>query len=61
MNRPLQHIHFIANVGAVMHNLAITVFKKGYKLTGSDDEVFEASKAGLRNTASTFPCQGMVP
>ena len=37
-------VHFIAVGGAVMHNLAIALHKKGYKVTGSDDEIFEPSK-----------------
>ena len=41
------HIHFIAIGGAVMHNLAIALHKKGYQVTGSDDEVFEPSRGRL--------------
>ncbi len=40
-------VHFIAIGGAVMHNLAITLHKKGYSVTGSDDEIFEPSKSRL--------------
>ena len=40
-------IHFIAIGGAVMHNMAIAMFKKGYKVTGSDDEIFEPAKSRL--------------
>ena len=40
-------VHFIAIGGAVMHNLAITLHKKGYKVSGSDDEIFEPSKSRL--------------
>jgi len=40
-------VHFIAIGGAVMHNLAIALHKKGYKVTGSDDEIFEPSKSRL--------------
>jgi UDP-N-acetylmuramate: L-alanyl-gamma-D-glutamyl-meso-diaminopimelate ligase len=40
-------IHFIAIGGAVMHNLAIALHKKGYKVTGSDDEIFEPSRSRL--------------
>ncbi|MDD4150915.1 MAG: Mur ligase family protein [Bacteroidales bacterium] len=40
-------IHFIAIGGAAMHNLAIALFKKGYNVTGSDDEIFEPSKSRL--------------
>jgi UDP-N-acetylmuramate: L-alanyl-gamma-D-glutamyl-meso-diaminopimelate ligase len=40
-------IHFIAIGGAVMHNLAITLYKKGYQITGSDDEIFEPARSRL--------------
>src|SRR5437762_8565786 len=43
------HIHFIAIGGAAMHNLAIALHAKGYKITGSDDEIAEPSKTNLRN------------
>lgn len=41
------HIHFIAIGGSAMHNLAIALHKKGYTVTGSDDEIFEPSKGRL--------------
>jgi len=41
------NIHFIAIGGAAMHNLAIALHKKGYKITGSDDEIFDPSKSRL--------------
>jgi UDP-N-acetylmuramate: L-alanyl-gamma-D-glutamyl-meso-diaminopimelate ligase len=40
-------VHFIAIGGAVMHNLAIALHKKGYVVTGSDDEIVEPSKSRL--------------
>lgn len=40
-------IHFIAIGGSAMHNLAIALKRKGYDLTGSDDEIFEPSKTRL--------------
>jgi len=40
-------VHFIAVGGAVMHNLAIALHKKGYIVTGSDDEIFEPSRSRL--------------
>ena len=40
-------VHFIAIGGAVMHNLAIALHKKGYTVTGSDDEIFEPSRSRL--------------
>lgn len=41
------HIHFIAIGGSAMHNLAIALHKKGYEITGSDDEIFEPSRSHL--------------
>ncbi|HEC43389.1 MAG TPA: peptidoglycan synthetase [Bacteroides sp.] len=40
-------VHFIAIGGAVMHNLALALKQKGYKVTGSDDEIFEPSRSRL--------------
>jgi UDP-N-acetylmuramate: L-alanyl-gamma-D-glutamyl-meso-diaminopimelate ligase len=42
-------IHFIAIGGSAMHNLAIALHKKGYEITGSDDEIFEPSKSRLKS------------
>lgn len=41
-------IHFIAIGGSAMHNLAIALHKKGYTVSGSDDEIFEPSKTRLQ-------------
>ena len=41
--------HFIAIGGAAMHNLALALHNKGYKVTGSDDAIFEPSKSRLEN------------
>jgi len=40
-------VHFIAIGGSAMHNLAIALHKKGYQVTGSDDEIFEPSKGRI--------------
>jgi UDP-N-acetylmuramate: L-alanyl-gamma-D-glutamyl-meso-diaminopimelate ligase len=40
-------VHFIAIGGSAMHNLAISLYKKGYQISGSDDEIFEPSKSRL--------------
>ena len=40
-------IHFVAVGGAVMHNLALALHKKGYQVTGSDDEINDPSKSRL--------------
>lgn len=41
------NVHFIAIGGSAMHNMAIAMHKKGYHVTGSDDEIFEPSKSRL--------------
>jgi len=41
-------VHFIAIGGSAMHNLALALSKKGYNVTGSDDEIFEPSKSRLK-------------
>ena len=41
-------VHFIAIGGSAMHNLAIALSRKGYVVTGSDDELFEPSRSRLQ-------------
>ncbi len=41
-------VHFIAIGGSAMHNLAIALSRKGYEVSGSDDEIFEPSKTRLQ-------------
>ncbi|MBC7553461.1 MAG: peptidoglycan synthetase [Taibaiella sp.] len=43
----MKHIHFIAIGGAIMHQLAIALHKKGYIITGSDDEINDPAKINL--------------
>lgn len=40
-------IHLIAIGGSAMHNMALSLHKKGYQVTGSDDEINEPSKSRL--------------
>jgi UDP-N-acetylmuramate: L-alanyl-gamma-D-glutamyl-meso-diaminopimelate ligase len=40
-------VHLIAIGGSAMHNLAIAMHKKGFIVSGSDDEIFEPSKSRL--------------
>jgi UDP-N-acetylmuramate: L-alanyl-gamma-D-glutamyl-meso-diaminopimelate ligase len=54
-------VHFIAIGGAVMHNLAIALKKKGYNVTGSDDEIFEPSRTRLANYGLLPSVQGWHP
>ncbi len=42
-------VHFIAIGGSAMHNLAIALSRKGYTVTGSDDEIFEPALSRLKN------------
>ena len=48
------NVHFIAIGGSAMHNLAIALSRKGYQVSGSDDEIFEPSKGRLEK-------QGILP
>lgn len=54
-------VHFIAIGGSAMHNLAIALHKKGYKITGSDDEIFEPSAGRLKACGILPEQQGWFP
>ena len=47
-------IHFISIGGSVMHQLAIALKRKGYQISGSDDEIFEPAKSNLEK-------EGLLP
>jgi UDP-N-acetylmuramate: L-alanyl-gamma-D-glutamyl-meso-diaminopimelate ligase len=47
-------VHFIAVGGSAMHNLAIALSRKGFDVSGSDDEIFEPSRTRLEK-------QGILP
>lgn len=47
-------VHFIAIGGSVMHQLAIALHRKGYIVTGSDDEIFEPARGNLER-------EGLLP
>jgi UDP-N-acetylmuramate: L-alanyl-gamma-D-glutamyl-meso-diaminopimelate ligase len=55
------HIHFIAIGGSAMHNLAIALHLKGYKVTGSDDEIFEPSRSRLEKHGLLPQKEGWYP
>jgi UDP-N-acetylmuramate: L-alanyl-gamma-D-glutamyl-meso-diaminopimelate ligase len=55
------NVHYIAIGGSVMHQLAITLKKKGYIITGSDDEIFEPAKTNLLNESLFPPKEGWFP
>ena len=48
------NVHFIAIGGSAMHNMAIAMHKKGFNVSGSDDEILEPSKSRLAS-------QGLLP
>jgi UDP-N-acetylmuramate: L-alanyl-gamma-D-glutamyl-meso-diaminopimelate ligase len=50
----LMKVHFISIGGSVMHQLAIALKRKGYQVTGTDDEIFEPSKTNLEK-------EGLLP
>lgn len=54
-------VHFIAIGGSAMHNLAIAMHKKGFTLSGSDDEIFEPSRTRLANLGLLPEAMGWYP
>lgn len=42
-------VHLIAIGGSAMHNMALSLYEKGYHVSGSDDEINEPSKTRLNN------------
>jgi UDP-N-acetylmuramate: L-alanyl-gamma-D-glutamyl-meso-diaminopimelate ligase len=55
------NIHFIAIGGSVMHQLAISLYKKGYLVTGSDDEIFEPAASNLKANGILPASPGWFP
>ena len=53
---PPDAIHLIAVGGSIMHNLALALHRRGARVTGSDDEIFEPAKSRLA-TAGLLPAQ----
>ena len=55
------NIHFIAIGGSTMHALAIALHKKGFKVAGSDDAIFEPSKSALEKSGILPSNPGWFP
>ncbi|CDF78254.1 UDP-N-acetylmuramate-alanine ligase [Formosa agariphila KMM 3901] len=55
------NVHFIAIGGSAMHNLALALHNKGYRVTGSDDEIFEPSKSRLQTKGLLPEAFGWFP
>lgn len=54
MDSSIKRVHFIAVGGAIMHNLALALHKKGLEVSGSDDEIYDPAKTRLL-AASILP------
>lgn len=57
----MQQIHFIAIGGAIMHQLALALHRKGYLITGSDDEITDPAKSNLAAEGLLPPQFGWFP
>ena len=57
----MMKVHFIAIGGSVMHQLAIALKRKGYIVTGSDDEIFEPAKSNLQQEGILPVTEGWDP
>src|SRR5215207_5209343 len=55
------NIHFISIGGSVMHQLAIALKRKGYIVTGSDDEIFEPARSNLEQEGILPASEGWNP
>jgi UDP-N-acetylmuramate: L-alanyl-gamma-D-glutamyl-meso-diaminopimelate ligase len=55
------NLHFISIGGSVMHQLAIALKRKGYHITGSDDEIFEPSRTNLEKEGLLPQAMGWNP
>lgn len=54
-------VHFIAIGGSVMHQLALALKRKGYIVTGSDDEIFEPARSNLAQAGILPEATGWFP
>lgn len=54
-------VHFIAIGGSVMHQLALALNRKGYIVTGSDDEIFEPARSNLAHAGLLPEADGWFP
>lgn len=57
----MNHIHFIAIGGAVMHQLALALKRQGHIITGSDDEINDPAKSNLAEAGILPEQHGWFP
>jgi UDP-N-acetylmuramate: L-alanyl-gamma-D-glutamyl-meso-diaminopimelate ligase len=55
------NLHFIAIGGAIMHQLAIISHKKGFRVSGSDDEITDPARSNLLEEDLLPPRKGWYP
>lgn len=55
------HVHLIAIGGSAMHNMALALHEKGFRVTGSDDEINEPSRSRLKQAGILPPEIGWFP
>lgn len=57
----MKKVHIISIGGAIMHNIAIQLAGKGYKVTGSDDILFDPSLSRLKSAGLLPTSLGWFP
>ena len=57
----LNRLHLIATGGSIMHNLALALHRRGARVTGSDDEIFEPAKSRLAAAGLLPAREGWFP
>ena len=57
----MKRIHLIATGGAVMHNLAIVLHRKGYLVSGSDDKIADPARTNLLKEGILPKEEGFFP
>jgi UDP-N-acetylmuramate: L-alanyl-gamma-D-glutamyl-meso-diaminopimelate ligase len=57
----MKRIHLIATGGAVMHNLAIVLHRKGYLVSGSDDKIADPARTNLLKEGILPEEEGFFP
>lgn len=55
------HVHLIAIGGSAMHNMALALHEKGFRVTGSDDEINEPSRSRLKHAGILPGAMGWFP
>jgi UDP-N-acetylmuramate: L-alanyl-gamma-D-glutamyl-meso-diaminopimelate ligase len=57
----VKKVHLIAIGGSAMHNMALALHEKGYRITGSDDEINEPSRSRLQKAGLLPESTGWFP